>query len=34
MSPTTQATSTTPTMIITDWKRSVIATDHMPPQIV
>ena len=34
MSPTTQATSVTPMMIITDWKRSVSATDHMPPHTV
>ena len=34
MSPTNQAMIPRPTMIITDWNRSVIATDHMPPQMV
>ena len=34
MSPTSQATAARPTRMITDWNRSVIATDHMPPQMV
>src|SRR5688572_33229165 len=34
MSPTSQATRLRPTRITTDWKRSVSATDHIPPQIV
>ncbi len=34
MSPTNQAMTARPRMIITDWKRSVIATDHIPPQTV
>jgi len=34
MSPTTQAMISMPTTIITDWNRSVKATDHMPPQMV
>jgi hypothetical protein len=34
MSPTSQAITARPTRITIDWKRSVTATDHMPPQIV
>jgi hypothetical protein len=34
MSLTSQAIATRPTRITTDWNRSVIATDHMPPQMV
>ncbi len=34
MSPTSQATAVRPIRMTTDWKRSVSATDHMPPQMV
>ena len=34
MPPTSQATATSPIRITTVWKRSVSATDHMPPQMV
>src|SRR5436190_1567403 len=34
MSPTNQAMIPRPTMIMTDWKRSVMATDHIQPQMV
>ena len=34
MSASSQATASSPTRITTVWNRSVIATDHMPPQIV
>src|SRR5256885_11747450 len=30
MSPTNQAMTPRPTMIMTDWNRSVMATDHIP----
>ena len=34
MSPTSQAIAARPARMITDWKRSVMATDHMPPNKV